>query len=175
MKIFLLFISSLLFVSCNSQSEFNLEKILKMENRNRIVIEIDSYLNKKSEYGEKINRLNESQKTLLIIQNLEREINNGGFHQFYLNSSGDYANEIIDALIKVRAKRKAEIVKKANSEFKNGIVPKNRAIRQIELKFIEKKAEENWNNCNTEFYKLNDRLTELLIDFIVRNKSDFDQ
>ena len=49
-----------------------------------IVMEIDTYLNKKCEYGEKIDRLNESQKILLIVENLEREINNGGFHQFLL-------------------------------------------------------------------------------------------
>ncbi len=34
-----------------------------------IVMEIDTYLNTKSEYGEKIDRLNESQKILLIVEN----------------------------------------------------------------------------------------------------------
>lgn len=140
-----------------------------------IIMEIDTYLNKKCEYGEKIDRLNESQKILLIVENLEREINNDGFHQFYWNSSGDYAIETIDALIKIGANKTAEIVKKANSEFKNGSLQKDRTERQNELELIEKKAEENWNKCDSEFYAYQDNLTELLIAFVIKNKSDFEK
>ena len=69
-----------------------------MDREDMIVMEIDSYLNEKSKYGEEIEKLNSSQRVLLIIENLEREINNGGFDQFYWNSSGDYAMETINAL-----------------------------------------------------------------------------
>ena len=112
---------------------------------------------------------------MLIIENLEREINNGGFHQFYWNSSGNHANETIDALTKIGANKTAEIVKKANSEFKNGTVPKDRIERQNELELIEEKAEENWNKCDLEFYEYQDDLTELLIAFVIKNKTDFEK
>lgn len=175
MKRLLIFIASLFSANASSQTEFDLDKVLKMERRDMIVMEIDTYLNKKCEYREKIDRLNESQKILLIVENLEREINNGGFHQFYWNSSGDYANETINALIRIGANKTAEIVKKANSEFKNGSVPKDRAERQNELELIEEKAEENWNKCDSEFYEYQDDLTELLIAFVIKNKLDFEK
>lgn len=146
-----------------------------MERRDMIVMEIDTYLNKKCEYGEKIDGLNESQKVLLIVENLEREINNGGFHQFYFNSSGNYANETIDALTKIGANKTVEIVKKANLEFKKGVVPKDRVKRQNELELIKEKAEENWNKCDLEFYEYNDDLTELLMVFVLKHKSDFEK
>ena len=146
-----------------------------MERRDMIITEIDIYLNEKCEYGEKIDRLNESQKILLIIKNLEREINNGGFNQFYWNSSGDYANETIGALVNIGANKTAEIVKKANSEFNNGTVPKGRIERQNELELIENKAEENWNNLDLTFYGYNEDLTELLIAFVIKNKEDFEK
>ncbi|WP_131248763.1 DMP19 family protein [Aquimarina atlantica] len=175
MKKILLFISALFFTYCNSQSKFDLEKVLKIERSDMIVVKIDSYLNEKCEYGQKIDRLNEPQKVLLIVENLEREINNGGFNQFYWNSSGDYANETIDALIKIGAKKTAEIVKKANSKFKNGIVPKDRTERQNELELIQEKAEESWNDCDSDFYKYEENITELLISYVLRNKSDFEK
>ena len=133
LKKLLRFILSLFSANASSQTEFDLDKVLKIERRDMIVIEIDTYLNEKCEYGEKIDRLNESQKTLLFIENLEREINNGGFNQFYWNLSGDYANETVDALIKIRANKTAEIVKKANSEFKDAAVPKDQTERQNKL------------------------------------------
>lgn len=175
MKKLLIFIASLFSINASSQTEFDIDKVLKLESRDKIVTEIDTYLNKKCEYGEKVNLLNNSQKDLWIIENLEREINNGGFNQFYWNSSGNYANETIDALILIEAYKTAEIVKKANSEFKNGSVPKDRVERQNELELIEENAEENWNNLDSEFYEYNDDLTELLIAFVINNKSDFEK
>lgn len=175
MKKLLTFIASLFSANVSSQTEFDLDRVLKMGRRDMIVMEIDAYLKKKCNYGDEIDLLNESQKTLLIVENLEREINNGGFHQFYWNSSGDYANETIDALIKIGANKTVKIVKKGNLEFKNGTVPKDRAERQNELKLVEEKAEENWNKCDSEFYEYQDNLTELLIAFVIENKADFEK
>lgn len=154
-----------------------------MDREDLIVMEIDSYLNQKSNYGEEMNKLNSSQKTLVIIENLEREVNNGGFHQFYLNSSGDYANETIEALKNIGAKKLVEIVRKANSEFPNGIVPKDRGKRIKTLKLIEKKSTENWNELDLKFYGPNketgkieiENTSILLIEFIKANKSDFEK
>ncbi len=140
-----------------------------------IVMKIDSYLNEKSEYGENIGKLNSSQKTFLFVENLEREINNGGFNLFYFNSSGDFSQETVNALLEIGANKTAEIVKKANSEFKNGLVPKDRTERQNELELIKEKAEENWDNLDSEFYEYQDNLTELLIEFVIKNKTEFEK
>ncbi|GAA4272940.1 DMP19 family protein [Aquimarina gracilis] len=172
MKNPLLIILSLCFVYSNAQ-EFDLDKVLKIENQNTIVIKIASYLNKKSQYGKKIEKLNSSQKTFLIVENLEREINNGGFIQFYFNSSGDFSQETVKALLEIGAKKTAQIVKKANAAFKNGIVPKNRIERQNELILIEKKAKKNWDQCDSEFYQYHDNLTKLLITYVIKNKTEF--
>ena len=74
-----------------------------------IVMEIDTYLNSKSDYGENIEKLNPSQKTFLFVENLEREINNGGFNQFYFNSSGDFSQETVNALLEIGAKKQRKL------------------------------------------------------------------
>jgi hypothetical protein len=126
-------------------------------------------------------KLNSSQRILLIVENLEGEVNNGGFDQFYFNSSGDYANETVDALNKIGANKTAEIVKKANDEFPNGVVPKNREKRQDVLDSLREKSSENWNRLESVYYGHNkedgdiemENLPALLIEFIKANKSDF--
>lgn len=156
---------------------------MRMEREDLIVMEIDSYLNKKSDYGEKMGKLNSSQKTFVLIGNLEREINNGGFNQFYWNSSGKYANETVEALKKIGAPKMSEIVLKANSEFPNGIVPKDREKRIKILTSIEKKSARNWNSLDLKFFRPNkktgkmeiENTIDLLIDFIKENKVDFEK
>ena len=90
-------IISIVISSCG-QPKIDIEKILKIDNETTAIIELDTKLNEISNYGEDIERLNESQKTVLIVENLEREINNGGFNQFFFNSSGDFSHETVIAL-----------------------------------------------------------------------------
>jgi hypothetical protein len=164
-----------LFKKNKQDSKFDLDKILKMDDETSILIEIDEYLNGKSEYCEKIDKLNESQLTFIIIENLEREINNGGFNQFYFNSSGDFSHETIDELIKIGANKTADIVKKANSQFPDNKVPKDRTERQEILEQIEDKANEIWDTCDNDFYKYEDKIGALLIEFVKANKTDFEK
>ncbi|QCW98861.1 DUF4375 domain-containing protein [Aggregatimonas sangjinii] len=160
-----------------------MEKVMQLERENMIVMEIDTYLNKKSKYGKEIEKLNSSQRILLIIENLEREINNGGFHQFYWNSSGDYAMETVTALKQIGAIKTARVVKKANDQFPNGFVPEGRDERSEILDLISKKSSEYWNTLDTKFYGPNkesgeweiDDLPNLLIKFIKANKGDFEK
>lgn len=178
MKKILSIIASLIFSSCNSQSDkkFNLEKVLNLEYDSDIVIAIDEYLNEKSEFGEKIEKLNSSQKTVLFVENLEREVNNGGLNQFYFNSSGDFSIETLYALLKIGAKKTAKVLMIANSEFPNGIIPKDREQRIKIIEQIEDKSNEIWNSLDEKFYTSEneiDNLTDLLITFIKSNKKDF--
>jgi len=75
--------------------------------------------------------------------------------------------------LEIGAEITADIVKNANAEFKSVTVPKDRSERQNELELIEEKAAENWNKYDSEFYKYQDDLTELLIKFVIKNKTEF--
>ncbi len=154
-----------------------------MDREDMIVMEIDTYLNEKSKYGDEMEKLNSSQRVLLIIENLEREVNNGGFHQFYWNSSGDYAMETVIALKQIGATKTAGVVKKGNDQFPNGAVPEDRDKRGEILDLISEKSSEYWNTLDTKFYGPNkesgeweiDDLPNLLIKFIKANKGDFEK
>lgn len=157
----------------NGQLNINIDKILEIEDETTAIIELDSKLNEISEYGEKIEKLNESQKTVLFVENLEREINNGGFNQFFFNSSGDFTHETINALKTIKAFKTADIVTKSISVWPNQNVPKDRAKRQDILEEIEEQANPIWNECDEEFYKYQDNIVTLLLDYVKSNKTDF--
>ncbi|MBN1215668.1 MAG: DUF4375 domain-containing protein [Candidatus Lokiarchaeota archaeon] len=43
------------------------------------------------------NELSLPEKNIIFIEKLEREVNNGGFNQFFFNSAGDYSHDILTA------------------------------------------------------------------------------
>ena len=89
--------------NCVAHNEFDLEKVLQSERKDVAIMEIGTYLNFKTNFGKKINKLNDSQKTLFYIECLNFEVNNGGFHKFFANSNGDFSNKIIEALSVIEA------------------------------------------------------------------------
>src|SRR5438094_821901 len=62
-------------------------------------------------------KLTEAERTAFMVDQLEREINNGGFAQFFLNSSGDHATETPMALRAIGAPQMARIVEQALAPF----------------------------------------------------------
>lgn len=73
--------------------------------------------------------LTPAERTFLAVWELEAEVNNGGFDQYYFNSAGDRAREAAAALLAIRAEKAAAIVERANAVFAGG-VPLDRDARQ---------------------------------------------
>ena len=96
-----------------------------------------------------------------LIDELEAEINNGGFDQFFFSSAGDYTEETIQALIKIGALYTADIVKKAAAKFPEGMPPKDRDGRQKLLEDISPDSDA-FENFDEEFLAYEDDLASLL-------------
>src|SRR5437879_4032538 len=58
-------------------------------------------------------KLTLEERVILAIEALEREVNNGGYDQFFVNLSREYAPIIVDALRRIGCPRTAEITQKA--------------------------------------------------------------
>jgi len=56
--------------------------------------------------------LNEVEISVLAIEALEREVNNGGHHQFFLNTP-EYAEHVVPALRRIGCARTADVAQKA--------------------------------------------------------------
>ncbi|MGE6355326.1 DMP19 family protein [Flavobacterium sp. NPDC079362] len=118
---------------------------------------------------------NKSKQAIYMIWTLESEVNNGGYNQFYFNSSGQFYKYLPDALKLVGANKYAELTKRGNEIFEK----ENPKITQHQDGTIEgfsKSYEDNpLNKFDEEFYKLyeTENLQQLQVDFIIKHKTEF--
>ncbi|NCU05033.1 MAG: DMP19 family protein [Chitinophagaceae bacterium] len=161
----------------NSQGDnqkLNLDTLLTSADTNSTIIELDNHICKLCSWGDNLDRLTEPQKHFFFNQNLEREINNGGFNQYFYNSSGDYAHETLTSLQSIGANKTAVILRQAIDQFPNSTVPKDRQERQNVLEQIEDKANEVWENLDQKFYAYEDDLTELNLEYVEQHRNSFE-
>ncbi len=110
------------------------------------------------------------EQVFILVWEVEAEVNNGGFNQFFFNSAGDRANDTASALRAIGAHRAASIVDKATSMFPEG-PPLDRSTRQGILKVIDPEVE-LFDVVNQEFYKYPDDLSALLHKFVIAHRSE---
>ncbi len=160
--------------SIEKMKESVVEKIIKStDDTNKIIIEIDNYICELCQWGEKMENLSNLQKCFYFNQNLEREINNGGFSQYFFNSSGDYALETIESLNLIGANKTAKILEKAIAQFPESKVPIDKVLREEILEQIEEKANIVWEQLDDEFVKYDDDLNSLNLEFVKKNLDSF--
>ncbi len=151
----------------------DIEALLSSPEKHIAIIEIDNYICRLCSFGDTLPRLTEPQQDFYFNQNLEREINNGGFNQYFFNSSGNFTHETLASLRKIGASKTADILQEAIDQFPNSLVPKDRADRQNILEQIEEKANEVWEQLDQKFYEYEDDLNDLNIEYIKKYRSSF--
>ncbi|MGN6647391.1 MAG: DMP19 family protein [Cytophaga sp.] len=116
----------------------------------------------KKEY-EIVMNWNEYKRSFFMITLLQGEVDNGGYGQFYFNSSGIYYKHLPAALKFVGAFDFAHVTEKANQLFE-----KNRSL------FV-KFPNELYDDLSDQFYDLDGKgkLDQLKIDFIRKHKNEF--
>lgn len=136
-------------------------------------MEIDYALSVFCEYGDRMDKLTEPQKNFYFNQNFEREVNNGGFNQYFFNSSGNFVHETVHSLNAIGASKTSGILQKAINQFPDKTVPKDRVQRAELLEKIESKANLIWEELDEKFYTYAEDLDSLNMDYIKRNKDKF--
>jgi hypothetical protein len=91
------------------------EELISLEKSYRIdslVLAFESALDQKAN-RKGMTHLSETEQIILAVEALEREVNNGGYHQFFINSSKSYAPIVVNALNKISCPKTAEISQQA--------------------------------------------------------------
>ena len=97
--------------------------------------------------------LSPGRRAVVLIANLENEVSNGGFDQYYLNSSGDGAAATPESLRLLGLDQLAEMVEQANAQFPGG-PPSDRRQRLAQLDRLPKTAGKVWDELDRRFYDL---------------------
>lgn len=108
--------------------------------------------------------LSAHEQTSFAVGVLEGEVYNGGFHQFFFNSSGDYYREALRGLEELGAMRCHALLTSAQKEcFPSGIPPSDTAARRAILPAPSRDLE--W--IDKEFWTDPDKLGEKLRKYAV--------
>lgn len=116
--------------------------------------------------------LSETERRLLAIESLEGQVNNGGFDQYFFNSNGNDAATALTGLKDVGATEATALLDRAMAVFPNGKPPTDRFRRQKAMDKIISQAEPIWNQCDLEFYALQEDIGGLCIAYAKRNSAD---
>jgi hypothetical protein len=113
--------------------------------------------------------LTEEERIILAIEALESEVNNGGYGQYFVNSSREYVPIIVDALRRIGCPRTAEITQKAikivqkapmtHEEIQNGTWTENKERQQV------------LNECDTIYFERSENIEESLFAFIKAHRA----
>jgi hypothetical protein len=145
------------------------DKIWNIKDVHEFVSEAIELLFKKTNYGSNLDELTREEKNFYFVNELEMEVNNGGFSQYFYNTSGDNANEVMGALEEMKFVNTIKLYEKVLEVFDNNI-PRDRDERQ---ELLTNYVDEKLDLLDNEFYKYLDNFEELYYNYINENKDKF--
>ena len=140
--------------------------------KNHILINLSS--SDKTSFGkEEFVRQSLPQKAFSAIWAVESEVNNGGFSQYFVNSSAETAAFVVEALRTIGAPDTAAICERAMAAaFPTGLPDSEDAIRSLASDFPDEvigKLEE----LDQEFFSYPHDLTDLLFAYVSKHPEEF--
>lgn len=116
--------------------------------------------------GRPFEALTEAERVIATVWCLEADVNNGGFDQYFFNSSGDTAFFAPSALEIIGAHAMRRIVLRANAVFGAAGPPRDRNLRQTQLLALPESTREQFDTLDNAFYAYPDPVTGLLHSYI---------
>lgn len=104
-----------------------------------------------------------AEKHILAIEQLDAEVNNGGFAQYYFNSSGDHWQDAHDGLAAIGAERRQRLMLATIETFGDVKPAADRNTRTSQLSKIVRKKEDPFNEQDSAWYKIEDENLDRLI------------
>ncbi|WP_299012853.1 DUF4375 domain-containing protein [uncultured Polaribacter sp.] len=137
------------------------------------ITRIGEIITKKIAKRDDFSNLNDFEKNFIYIDILENNVTEGGFIQFFFDSSGQFTHEIFQAYLAIKAEKTVAILTKAIFLFPVIPVPKDLNTRRSIL--MEKEANiDLWDDLDDEFEKYEDDIIALTLDYVRENITHFD-
>lgn len=108
-------------------------------------------------------RLTEDENLVLAVMALDREVNNGGYHQFFLNSSVRFVPVIVDCLHRIGCAATEALTRRAIAALELPELTADAASAKIRTR--NRKRDRIIDDCDREFYRL-DEITPRLFAYI---------
>lgn len=140
--------------------------------KDRILIELSE--SKMTQFGRKeFATQSIPQQVFSTIWELESEVNNGGYSQYFQNSSAETAPFLVAALVTIGASQAAELSTCAiNAAFPDGLPAAPELISSVADKFSDDVLGQ-LDVLDKQYFSCPDNLTDLLFDFVSKYPDEF--
>ncbi len=118
--------------------------------------------------------LSQAEQNFIYVDIFESEINNQGLYGFFYNTSGEYAHEVLQAFIDIKAVETSSILDKALRVFPELPVPKDIFLRRQLVGKLKLSALDFWSDLEEELVNANEAIVDLMINYIKVHKTEFE-
>ena len=143
-----------------------IEELLALAGEYRVdslLVALEEALNQKAEEaGEQ--DLSDEERIVLAVEALEREVNNGGYGQFFLNSSGQYTPIIVDSLLRIGCPETANITSGAINAL--GTEDFSPEALEAALESENEERDEQLDECDGLYSGAGEDIAGQLFDFV---------
>lgn len=114
--------------------------------------------------------LTDEEKVVLAVEAMEREVNNGGYDQFFINSSVEFAPSLVDSLKTIGCPETAAITERALRSL--GLRSPS-APEEVEtvLQQQSPRRDKELDACDQAYYARTEDIAGALLGFIRKNAS----
>jgi len=145
------------------------EELLALEGTHRIdslVLAFEEAIQRKAASGP----ISREERYVLAIEGLEREVNNGGYSQFFLNSSHEFVDVIEEALLAIGCPKTAAIT--ANATGALGLSGELSPEKAEQVVLADDDAvREALDDCDARYYENDEAIADKLFDWIKRHRT----
>jgi hypothetical protein len=145
---------------------------LDLQDDEDLAREVGYYVLRKMDGGS-YERLSPPEQVIACLTEVEMEVNNGGFDQYYRNSPGEHAREAVAALEELGAGHTAALLKDANAVFGAEGPDPDRDKRGAQMDRLPQEARDKWSDLDGAFYEYKDNLSQLAAQYIRRHRDFF--
>lgn len=148
------------------------DELLSLEGKYRcdsLVLAFEEAIGQKAHHGGR-ESLTAEERVVLAVEALEREVNNGGYDQFFVNSSREFAPIIVDALRRIGCKKTATITQKAIEALDTPDLGSD-AIENVICARDEKRGAK-LRRCDDSYHQSAEPIAERLFAFIKANRAN---
>jgi hypothetical protein len=115
--------------------------------------------------------LSDVERDVLAIEGLEREVNNGGYGQFFGNSSNEYAGIIVPALQRIGCARTATITEQAIAALPEGTALSPASLED-EMARPDDERDERLEACNQAYFTAGEDIAAALMAYLDKHRGE---
>lgn len=114
--------------------------------------------------------LSQPELDVLAIESLEREVNNGGYRQFFLNSSNEFAPTVVDALKRIGCTETAAITQQALDALPAGTALTPESLASL-MADDDPDRDAALTKCDDAYYGMGEDIATKLFEYLRAQRS----